>query len=76
MPGNKTFIEITNQDIYDEVRTCSTHYSKIEEHLATLNGSTKTQSKDINLNRKAIFGAYSTILVLSLAIMGFIFYLV
>ena len=72
MTADKTFLEITNRDIYDAIQLNNSTVSNIEQHLVKLNGSVKSHTISLKDQRKLIYGAYGTILTVSVAFVGFL----
>jgi len=64
----KKFIEISNRDIYDEIKELRTGVEAINNHLIKTNGSIKDNTKRITGLNKMIVGGFG----FSMAILGFL----
>jgi len=51
----KKFITITNQDIFNEIKTQSKVQNEIKEHLIKLNGTVAKNIEKIGTNRKLLY---------------------
>lgn len=60
--ANKTFISVSNSDIFNEIKEIRKTCTNIEKHAIKTNGSVINNKSSIGINRKLIFTLIGAIL--------------
>ena len=67
VPENKTFLKITNSEIYSEIKAIRKTLERLDDCVNKINSLAKNNSKRMSGLQKMVIGAYG----FSMAILGF-----